>query len=177
MSRPASAAGGSRWRTRRDVLPEPRDSTRISAGSIAAVRATGPAGAVARATSVSVSARTSRAAPGAARKMAGGVSSGSRWMQSFASTWCQRPSRPTAPSRPSPREVSERRATVRLSGVQILVEYLVRQRVPYAVGIPGHGSWALTDALLDRADAIRTLQVMHEQSAVHLADGYYRVTG
>ncbi|TMD32563.1 MAG: thiamine pyrophosphate-binding protein [Chloroflexi bacterium] len=98
-------------------------------------------------------------------------------MQSFASTWCQRPSRPTAPSRPSPREVSERRATVRLSGVQILVEYLVRQRVPYAVGIPGHGSWALTDALLDRADAIRTLQVMHEQSAVHLADGYYRVTG
>src|SRR5438552_13840311 len=105
------------------------------------------------------------------------VSSGSRWMQSFASTWCQRPSRPTAPSRPSPREVSERRATVRLSGVQILVEYLVRQRVPYAVGIPGHGSWALTDALLDRADAIRTLQVMHEQSAVHLADGYYRATG
>src|SRR5438552_12447755 len=105
------------------------------------------------------------------------VSSGSRWMQSFASTWCQRPSRPTAPSRPSPREVSERRATVRLSGVQILVEYLVRQRVPYAVGIPGHGSWALTDALLDRADAIRTIQVMHEQSAVHLADGYYRVAG
>ena len=44
-------------------------------------------------------------------------------------------------------------------------------------GIPGHGSWALTDALLDRQDAIRTVQVMHEQSAVHLADGYYRATG
>jgi acetolactate synthase-1/2/3 large subunit len=65
----------------------------------------------------------------------------------------------------------------RLSGAQIIVEYLVRQDVPYAVGIPGHGSWALTDALLDRADAVRTIQVMHEQSAVHLADGYYRVTG
>ena len=69
------------------------------------------------------------------------------------------------------------RTPQRLSGVQILIEYLVRQGVPYAVGIPGHGSWTLTDALLDRSDAIRTLQVMHEQSAVHLADGYYRVAG
>lgn len=65
----------------------------------------------------------------------------------------------------------------RLSGAQIVVEYLVRQGVPYAVGIPGHGSWLLTDALLDRTDSIRTLQVMHEQSAVHLADGFYRVSG
>ncbi|HET7027517.1 MAG TPA: thiamine pyrophosphate-binding protein [Candidatus Limnocylindrales bacterium] len=65
----------------------------------------------------------------------------------------------------------------RLSGAQILVEYLVRQGVPYAAGIPGHGSWAVVDALLDRRDEIRTVQVMHEQSAVHLADGYYRVTG
>jgi acetolactate synthase-1/2/3 large subunit len=65
----------------------------------------------------------------------------------------------------------------RLSGARIIVEYLVRQRVPYAVGIPGHGSWTLTDALLDRSDAIRTIQVMHEQSAVHLADGFYRASG
>ncbi|HXU85104.1 MAG TPA: thiamine pyrophosphate-binding protein [Verrucomicrobiae bacterium] len=65
----------------------------------------------------------------------------------------------------------------RLTGAQILVEYLVRQGVPFAAGIPGHGCWAITDALLDRRDAIRTIQVMHEQSAVHLADGYYRATG
>ncbi len=65
----------------------------------------------------------------------------------------------------------------RMHGAQIVVDYLVRQAVPYAVGIPGHGCWNLTDALLDRADEIRTLQVMHEQSAVHLADGYYRATG
>ena len=64
----------------------------------------------------------------------------------------------------------------RLSGAAIVVEYLVRQGVPYAVGIPGHGSWSLTDALLDRSE-IRAIQVMHEQSAVHLADGYYRATG
>jgi acetolactate synthase I/II/III large subunit len=65
----------------------------------------------------------------------------------------------------------------RLSGAQLIVEYLVRHGVPYAVGIPGHGSWNLTDALLDRSGEIRTLQVMHEQSAVHLADGFYRVSG
>ena len=59
----------------------------------------------------------------------------------------------------------------------MVVEYLVRQGVRLVAGIPGHGSWALTDALLDRRDEIRTVQVMHEQSAVHLADGYYRATG
>ncbi len=68
-------------------------------------------------------------------------------------------------------------ALSRLTGAQILVEYLVRERVPLAAGIPGHGCWAITDALLDRQDSIRTIQVMHEQSAVHLADGYFRATG
>ena len=77
------------------------------------------------------------------------------------------------PSSASTAERSRRR----LSGAQIMVEYLVAQGVPYAVGIPGHGCWNLTDALLDRVDAIRTLQVMHEQSAIHLADGYYRASG
>src|SRR5688572_16952415 len=64
-----------------------------------------------------------------------------------------------------------------LTGAEIVVDYLVRQGVRHAAGIPGHGCWTLTDALLDRAAEIRTVQVMHEQSAVHLADGYYRATG
>jgi acetolactate synthase-1/2/3 large subunit len=68
-------------------------------------------------------------------------------------------------------------ATRSLTGAQIVVEFLVSQGVPFAAGIPGHGCWAITDALLDRQDRIRTIQVMHEQSAVHLADGYYRATG
>ena len=65
----------------------------------------------------------------------------------------------------------------RLTGAQMIVEHLVNQGVRYAAGIPGHGCWTLTDALLDRSDAIRTVQVMHEQSAVHLADGHYRASG
>lgn len=67
--------------------------------------------------------------------------------------------------------------TVRMSGAQVLAEFLVRQGVPYAVGIPGHGCWTIVDALIDRRDAVRTVQVIHEQSAVHLADGYFRVRG
>jgi acetolactate synthase-1/2/3 large subunit len=65
----------------------------------------------------------------------------------------------------------------RLTGAQVVVEHLVRQGVGVVAGIPGHGCWTLTDALLDRSDEIRTVQVMHEQSAVHLADGYYRASG
>src|SRR3990170_657894 len=65
----------------------------------------------------------------------------------------------------------------RLTGAEIIVEYLVKQGVRYAAGIPGHGAWTLTDALLDKSDEIRTVQVMHEQSAVHLADGFYRASG
>jgi acetolactate synthase I/II/III large subunit len=65
----------------------------------------------------------------------------------------------------------------RLSGAQIVVEYLIRQGVRFVAGIPGHGCWNLTDALIDRADEIATLGVMHEQSAVHLADGFYRASG
>ena len=65
----------------------------------------------------------------------------------------------------------------RLTGAQIIVEYLVNQGVRYAAGIPGHGAWTLTDALIDRCAEITTVQVMHEQSAVHLADGYYRASG
>src|SRR5512141_3251027 len=66
---------------------------------------------------------------------------------------------------------------MRLTGAQIIVEYLAREGVRYAAGIPGHGIWGVVDALADARDRIETVQVMHEQSAVHLADGYYRACG
>lgn len=67
--------------------------------------------------------------------------------------------------------------TARLTGAQIIAYSLVKAGVPYAVGIPGYGCWCLTDAFLDVRDKLTTLMVMHEQSAVHLADGYFRATG
>ena len=63
-----------------------------------------------------------------------------------------------------------------LTGGQIVVETLAREGVPYLVGIPGHGTLGLSDALIEQ-DKVQTLLVRHEQAAVHLADGYYRVAG
>ncbi len=64
-----------------------------------------------------------------------------------------------------------------LTGGEIVVEFLLRHRIPYLVGIPGHGCLGLVDALKNYEGQIQLLQVRHEQSAVHLADAYYRLTG
>ncbi|MGQ9610617.1 MAG: thiamine pyrophosphate-binding protein [bacterium] len=66
---------------------------------------------------------------------------------------------------------------MQLTGGEIIAEYLIKEKVPYVVGIPGHGILGIVDAFKDREDKIKILQVKHEQSAVHLADGYYRVSG
>lgn len=63
-----------------------------------------------------------------------------------------------------------------LTGGQIIVEYLKKEKVPYMVGIPGHGCLPLVDALVGQDD-IKPLMVKHEQSAAHVADGYYRASG
>jgi acetolactate synthase-1/2/3 large subunit len=63
------------------------------------------------------------------------------------------------------------------TGGEIVAEYLIKESVPYIVGIPGHGNLALVDALRDRSDRISVIQVRHEQSAAHLADGYFRASG
>jgi len=66
---------------------------------------------------------------------------------------------------------------MRLTGGEIIIDFLVRHRIPYLVGIPGHGCLGLVDALKNYEGRIQLLQVRHEQSAVHLADAYYRLTG
>jgi acetolactate synthase-1/2/3 large subunit len=66
---------------------------------------------------------------------------------------------------------------MQLTGAEIVVEYLVSEGVPYLVGIPGHGNVPLFDALVDRRGKIAPFPVMHEQSAVHIADAYHRVSG
>jgi acetolactate synthase-1/2/3 large subunit len=65
----------------------------------------------------------------------------------------------------------------KLTGGQIVAHALKTYGVEYVAGIPGHGIWSVTDAFLDEDSRIPFIQVFHEQSAVHLADGYYRVTG
>jgi len=58
-----------------------------------------------------------------------------------------------------------------------LAEALIASGVPYVAGIPGHGNLVFEDAILRREDRIKWILVRHEQSAAHLADGYFRATG
>lgn len=65
----------------------------------------------------------------------------------------------------------------KLTGGQVVAQLLKQYGVGYVAGIPGHGIWSFTDAFLEEGSQIPFIQVFHEQSAVHLADGYYRVSG
>ena len=66
---------------------------------------------------------------------------------------------------------------MRRSGNEIILHYLKEWGIPYIVGIPGHGSINIIDPIVDNPKGIQVLQVRHEQSAAHIADGYWRVAG
>jgi acetolactate synthase-1/2/3 large subunit len=60
-------------------------------------------------------------------------------------------------------------------GAEIIVEYLIKEHVPYLFGLCGHGDVGLMDAACDRRDRITTVSTHNEQVAGFMADGYYRV--
>jgi acetolactate synthase-1/2/3 large subunit len=64
-----------------------------------------------------------------------------------------------------------------LTGGELIAEYLIKEKVPYVIGIPGHGILPTADAFVDRKDKVTVLQAVHEQGAVHLADAFYRASG
>ena len=63
------------------------------------------------------------------------------------------------------------------TGSEIVTEILVREGVPYAIGIAGHGNLALVEAFRRYQDRIQVIMPRHEQAAVHMADAYCRVKG
>ena len=66
---------------------------------------------------------------------------------------------------------------MRLTVGQIIGKALKAYGAPYVTGLPGHGNWSMIDAFNDPISKLPFIQVMHEQSAVHIADAHYRVTG
>ena len=62
------------------------------------------------------------------------------------------------------------------SGAHILVESLVNEGLVDIFGIPGVDTLSVYDAFLDHP-SINAINVRHEQSAVFMADGYYRASG
>jgi acetolactate synthase-1/2/3 large subunit len=65
----------------------------------------------------------------------------------------------------------------RLNGGQVIVDYLIQEKVPYVFGLCGHGNIGFIDALYERSDDISTISVHHESMAGFMADVYYRVSG
>jgi acetolactate synthase-1/2/3 large subunit len=62
-----------------------------------------------------------------------------------------------------------------MKGAELIVEYLRREKMPYVLGICGHGNVGLLDALYDARADIRFVSPRHEQAAGHMADAYFRV--
>lgn len=63
------------------------------------------------------------------------------------------------------------------TGAEIILEYLVRQRVPYLFGVCGHGVLGFLDAAYDRREEITTVTTYDESVAGFMADAYFRVSG
>ena len=64
-----------------------------------------------------------------------------------------------------------------MNGADIIVDFLIRQKVPYLFGLCGHGNVGFLDAAFKAQNRIRTISTHHEQSAGHMADAYYKVRG
>jgi acetolactate synthase-1/2/3 large subunit len=62
-----------------------------------------------------------------------------------------------------------------MKGGELIAEYLVKQKVPFVVGICGHGNVGILDALHQVRDRVKLVSPRHEQAAGHMADAYFRV--
>ncbi|MBP1934558.1 thiamine pyrophosphate-binding protein [Ammoniphilus resinae] len=63
-----------------------------------------------------------------------------------------------------------------MNGADIIVDYLVKEEVPYVFGLCGHGNVGLLDGLHKASDKIKTISVRHETAAGFMADAYYRIS-
>jgi acetolactate synthase-1/2/3 large subunit len=64
-----------------------------------------------------------------------------------------------------------------LNGAQVIVDYLIQEKVPQVFGLCGHGNIQFIDALYERSSEIKTISTHHESVAGFMADVYYRVSG
>ena len=66
-------------------------------------------------------------------------------------------------------------ARTMMNGADIIVDFLVKQKVPYLFGLCGHGNVGFLDAAFKAQNRIRTISVHHEQTAGHMADAWFKV--
>ncbi len=61
-------------------------------------------------------------------------------------------------------------------GGDLIAEFLVKEEIPFVFGICGHGNVGLLDSLYEVRDDVRLVSPRHEQTAAHMADGFFRVS-
>ena len=62
-----------------------------------------------------------------------------------------------------------------MKGAEVIANFLVEEKIPYVFGICGHGNVGMLDALYHVRDKVQLVSPRHEQTAGHMADGYFRV--
>ncbi len=61
------------------------------------------------------------------------------------------------------------------NGAEIIIDYLIKENVPYIFGLCGHGNVGLLNEAYDHCEKIKVVATRHEQAAGHMADAYFRV--
>ena len=64
-----------------------------------------------------------------------------------------------------------------IRGADLIVEYLIREKVKYIFGYAGHGAIGMLDGVYDRQDELKVIFPRIETAAGFMADAYYRASG
>jgi acetolactate synthase-1/2/3 large subunit len=70
-----------------------------------------------------------------------------------------------------------RECRVKLTGGQVIAKALRAYGVRYVAGVPGNGNSGVLEGLNTPGASVPFIRVVNEQSAVHMADGYFRACG
>ena len=64
-----------------------------------------------------------------------------------------------------------------MRGCDLVVEYLIREKVPYMFGYAGHGAVGLLDGVYNHQDDLKIIFPRIESAAGYMADAYFRASG
>jgi acetolactate synthase I/II/III large subunit len=64
-----------------------------------------------------------------------------------------------------------------IRGCDLVVEYLIKEKVPYLFGYAGHGAVGLLDGVFNHRDELKIVFPRIESGAGYMADAYYRASG
>jgi acetolactate synthase-1/2/3 large subunit len=64
-----------------------------------------------------------------------------------------------------------------MRGCDLVVEYLIKEKIPYLFGYAGHGAVGLLDGVYNHQDELKIIFPRIESAAGYMADAYFRASG